>query len=504
MTDQDWQWCSAVLLFSLPPYVAARGSDAADPSWQEVSGGLSHIAIGSRQAAGTDLFSSSSIRSTKENTYSCFARSALRQAILSTRDDGSAHAVWKALPALSQNAGLDDLESAGIHVTAVSISEDADGATHVAVHLAQTGAALREPSWLPAALQRPTRVPPLTRSDSTQLTGGDLQGHLNRVFDSLGIDASISNGGFVQWNAQGAKIEHLGDLYTIVAAVPSGGLPDRDGYGPEERRPAEVRWARALATSQTSAATPVLSDLSDGGVADAVVSLGPVTAWCGETGIGLVASAPPHRDREVWAAEVTHAVMLAHSVFVDLAFLTREQDRFLHDRAKTLAGLALRNHEEDPGDVAEEYRKVQGELVRFLGSQWFREIPRREAATRVLRGMQSARYLADRLTHATQEQEAHSSYLEAFEQAQLAKARAAEARTRRYREKVNFKLQLAAAIFLPTTLVFTVLGGYGRVIGDAGLAAAWIVSGIVTVGLIGWAILDRHHQSQERAPSRTG
>ncbi|GEM_PF-2705554 len=374
------------------------------------------------------------------------------------------------------------LESAGIHIIGVTVAENSSGPGVGTIHIVQTGDALRSPEWLPSAVQRPTLVGGLPDSAGT---GSNVDG---KIFQEA-ISVLLELSGIGGWLGRGGRIEGAGKkaspIYTITTAVSAAIMPPEPSAGPQDGLSEALRWSATLATGAVATPTPELSDFSEQGVQRSAVSLGPLTAWCGERGMGMVAAHRPTGDCGVWASSVAHGIMLSHSVFVDLASLVNEENVFLRERASRLAAHANELSNGVPADAAGKYREEQRLLLDFLGNHWFEEVPHKESATRVLRSMQAVRYLPDRLSHIEREHATFLRYLEAAEQASRDAAEQADRKNRQdqqdSREETAHLLQIIAAVFLPVTLVFTVTGGTGREFGILGLSIAVVVSVILTL-----------------------
>lgn len=491
VADEPWEWSSMAITFPVNK-LPSPGSFSV-VGFTDVVGGLSGTALEAvtriRCADSVDRQLSDAVTrqdSMRLLSQRWFANSGLENALPSHRK-GDGHRTLKLRRGHDGSLTSEDLkflalESSGIHLIGVTVAENSPGSGVVTIHLVQTGDALRSPEWLPSAVQRPTLVGrlPVPGGTGPTVDGRTVSDALTSLLDQTGI------GG---WLGRGGRIEGLGStsspIYTVTTAVPATTMPSEPPAGHRDGLSASLRWSATLATGAVATPTPELSDFSERGIQRSAVSLGPLTAWCGERGMGIVAAHRPTGDCGVWASSVAHGVMLAHSVFVDVASLVNEQNLFLRQRASLLASYANQVRDGQLGDAAGRYREEQRLLIDFLGNQWFEEIPHKESATRVLRSMQAVRFLPDRLSHIEREHETFLRYLEAAEQAERDEAEQADRDDRQdqqeAREESAHLLQIIAAVFLPVTLVFTVTGGTGRELGALGLSIAVVVSVLLTL-----------------------
>lgn len=369
------------------------------------------------------------------------------------------------------------VRSAGITVVGISrtrresTSEDCRH-EYVAIHLNLNGDALRNPTLVPAALHRPTRVTQLVESShNSTVRGSDLKSVIDMALSASGINAHLNNGGaLVPEDAH----NDWGHIYTISTLVPGSQLPVcREEFAGEHEIPDRAtRWAHEMSIARSNTPTPALADLSEEGIRRCVVSLGSMVGWCSERGMGLVAGIRPSSSNKLWIAEVGHAIVLAHSVFVDLAVLVMQQDKFLETRANSLSNLAEQGVLNDVTASLAEYKKIQASYIDFHGKKWVQEIPTKESTTRVLKVMQDVRMLEQRVKHSLIEQRAIVDYLEAAQsqeqelerlekhKQEVEKANL-EALDRDRAQKFSHKVNLLAFIFFPATLIFTFTGGMG-------------------------------------------
>lgn len=343
------------------------------------------------------------------------------------------------------------------------------------------------------------------------ISGEALRSGINLALKVSGIKAKLMYSGTVNYN--GGSDKNHKKIYTISSAVPHGDLPFRHAGGHEDGMSLATRWAHTLSIAQSAAPTPTLSDLSSDGISKSTVSLGAAVAWCSDRGLGIVGHSAPLDDRTIWSAENAHVVALSHSVFIDLAFLVMQQSDFLSLRAKRLSELAISGDLDTPGQSAllEEYQSIQRGYLNFLGKSWIQEIPGRESATRVLRGMQNARDLEERIKHTAIEQTPMLDYLMARARAEeevkraqevisrdkdrraaeiaREEARLAEKSATESREKSSHRISLIAYIFFPATLVFTITGGIGAELNNNDIFASILVTAILTFVLF---LVDYH------------
>lgn len=517
-SSATWEWSSLALMFTVPSAESPEEPAQEAPASQRVKLGVSGPVLtatgGEPLRAGVLRTALKGQDSTQELSSRWFRSSGLANAVPSFDKDGGGYTFRKLnrsggrLPVPSDT--LDSLEAAGIHITGFSRAQATEGRDFVVVHIVQRGHALREPQWLPAALHRPTQVPDLGTVEGGGLTGKELWRDVNMFLTQMGVAEQLSNNGQIQWPSSVGSGMDKSPIYVITTAVPKAATPECPLVSPRGDLDSTEQWANLLTGCSAAVKTPDLTDFSPAGVSRALVTLGHSRAWCGEHGMGIVADPRPAGGEDVWAASVSHATMLAHSVFADLVCLVSAQDAFLRDRATDLAEYAGEAKDGDTTEVATKYRRAQAQLIDFLGSLWFEEVPRRDSATRVLRSMQASRYLPDRLTHIEREHASFLRYLEAQEQEarDAARERRAEAEKREadrhaaqqaqreeterretaraaelqaQRDETSHVIQLIAAVILPTTLVFTITGGTGIELNLWAIVTAVVVSVLLTV-----------------------
>ncbi|MFD1376499.1 hypothetical protein ACFQ4U_09190 [Micrococcus antarcticus] len=404
---------------------------------------------------------------------------------------------------------ISKLTGAGIRIAGISRSRSeaetgAGNAEYVALHLKLSKEALQTPGWVTSALHRPTRAGLLP---GTNIDGKDLRAGVNNALRSAGLAVELNNGGALQSKD---KQDPWGNIYTISTFIPQDKIPQcqKHWHGPSAMDNPAVRWAHALSIAQTATPKPTLSDWSDLGVSKAQVSLGPSIGWCSDRGMGIVAQSRPDGDPEHWIAETGHTVALAHSVFVDLAVLTMQQDEFLTQRAGHLANLAATGNLEDSAASLKRYKDIQKRFIEFHGKRWLQEIPGRESATRVLQAMQNVRMLEERIKHSLIEQKSIMDYLEANQRAeeeQVNRERAEQLREEAVkREKFSHRVNIFAFIFLPATLIFTVTGGLGIQLSTL-WGTIWIgIAAVTTIGLIAWMKTEDGKRKKDRKRASGG
>lgn len=407
--------------------------------------------------------------------------------------------------AFHEEATTRRLANAGIKVAGVSRTRsergpDGQGAEYVVLHLHLSGWALANAPWVTGKLHRYTsKDKPNALGGNSNITGEDLKNLVDFALECSGVTAYLDWGGALVSKNGSRK---LGTIYTISTLVPSGELPTFADTGVVDTymRSTSHLWAYALSTGRSATLSPPLSDLSEQGVEISTISLGPMVGWSSDRGLGLVTGSVPPTSVEIWNSEVAHSIALAHSVFVDLAVLTMQQDRFLKERTGELSNLAFRiktleaaktrdvsteserptetdenepssgtnesgkskrfgkakpkKQKEDVSTLLHRYKQIQQKHIEFLGSLWLQEIPGRPSASRVLRAMQSVRMLEERIKHSVIEQRAVMDYLEAAQSENVAVATDRQ-------NSLSYVLNFAAYIFLPATLIFTITGGLG-------------------------------------------
>lgn len=516
-----WQWSSLALMFTVPSTESPAESIHETPATESMKGGMSSAMLTAtvdeplrKSALFKKLKEQDSTRSLSSRWFSA---SGLCNAVPSFGKNNGGYIFRK----LSRSGGklqtpseaMNCLEKVGVHIIGFSRARAAEGKDFIVVHIVQRGHALEAPQWLPAALHRPTQIPDLWETSDDALSGKKLQQGVNWFLTRMNVAAQLADNGRVRCPSADGKGMDTSPIYVITTAVPKDATPECPPVSPRADLDSTEQWANLITGCAAAVTTPDLVDLTPAGVSRALVPLGHSRAWCGERGMGIVADPRPVSGEEVWAASVSHAIMLAHSVFADLVCLASTQDTFLRDRATDLAEYAGQAKGGDTAEVAAKYRRAQAQLIDFLGSLWFEEVPRRDSATRVLRSMQASRYLPDRLTHIEREHASFLRYLEAqekeardaarerrLEAEQREAARAAELQAQR--GETSHMIQLIAAVILPTTLVFTITGGTGIELSMPAIATAVIVSVLLTVFFFPRRAMSDLRRGWSRRPSR--
>lgn len=480
-----WQWGSVAMVFRVPSDALGTPDRA---YWDVVdSCDITSLAlVRERGAPVHEQIAGAGNLNGISNRW--FGSSAIRRHILSVTATKEEACSCKPTRGFKQQSDIEQLDRAGIHIAGISRSriepvDENSSFEHIVLHLGLTGLALNRPEWLVSAIHRCTRAGSLSGFGAgSNVDGKVLQRAINRTLGTAGINAILGHGGHMT-----VAEKSSGPVYTIAVALPHSTIPDRNHGGQESRLTIEQRWAHALSTAQSATGTPTLSDLSEEGQKRSLVSLGPAVGWCSDRGLGIVASAPPGAEEHLWAAEVAHVDTLAHSVFVDLAVLTRCQSTFMDKRAAQLSELAAFSDLETPRPSLRAYKSIQKAYIQFLGQLWIQEIPGRESATRVLRGMQQVRRLEERIKQSAIEQDAILNYLVASDKELAEDAREQEEKQRREERERKDRLaelvNVLAYLFLPATLVFTISGGLGVPLPGWWVFICFVIVAALTLGL---------------------